>query len=247
MPDRRTQRGPHPKDTGCFAADQLEWLRTAVADLAWLRSRSYSAKASLKLVGDRYALLDRQRKAIQRCAATDADRIARAKRRVELDELAGQTLVVDGFNVLLSMEAALSRGALLLGRDGVLRDLAAMSSHFRRVRTTRPAIELLTEHFRRAGLARIDWLMDRPVSNSGRLRRLILDTVDGREPAWTVTLADGVDGLVAASPHVVATADSAILDRCGRWFNLVRHVVEASIPEAWVVDMASGPDDARTE
>lgn len=247
MPDTRTQRGPHPKDSDCFAPDQVETLRLAVADLSWLRSRAYSPKASLKIVGDRYGLRDRQRKAVQRCAAGDADCAARERTRMEVTELHGQTLAVDGFNVLLSIEAALSGGVLLLGRDGTLRDLAAMSSHFRRVHTTRPAVALLAEHFRSAGVAEIDWYLDRPVSNSGRLRRLILETLGDRRPVWNVELGDGVDGLLAASPHVVATADSAILDRCERWFNLVRHVVEASIPEAWVLNLGTAPRGRQGE
>lgn len=245
MPDTRTQRGPHPKDLACFAPDQMDRLRHAAEDLSWLRTRGYSPKASLKLVGDRYGLRDRQRKAVQRCAAGDRELGARERRRLDLAQLEGRTLEVDGFNVLLTIEAALSGGVLLLGRDGVLRDLAAMSSHFRRVDTTRPAVELLARQFARAKLGRVHWYMDRPVSNSGRLRRLILETVESCEPAWEVTLADGLDGLLAASTDVVATADSGILDRCGHWFNLARCVVEASVPDAWTVDLGGRPEPAR--
>ena len=56
MPDRRSARGPHPKDVACFCEEQVPALQRAVADLSWLQSRGYSPKASLKLVGDRYRL-----------------------------------------------------------------------------------------------------------------------------------------------------------------------------------------------
>ena len=109
MPDTRTRRGPHPKDLASFALETLPGLRRAVADLSWLKGRGYSPKASLKLVGDRHSLRDRQRKALQRCAASDEDCAGRAERCVELDFLAGEIVIIDGYNVILTIEAALIR------------------------------------------------------------------------------------------------------------------------------------------
>ena len=237
MPDRRSLRGPHPKDLECFSADQVPVLRRAVADLSWLQSRGYSPKASLKLVGDRHALRDRQRRALQRCAAGDEECARRNRGRIEPEDLTGREIVVDGYNVLLTLEAALSGGVLLLARDGAMRDLAAMSAHYRRVHTTRPAIDLLADFFGQHRPAAVRWLLDRPVSNSGRLRRLIEDQVEDRSPSWTVELTDRTDRCLSESGSVVATADSAILDRCQAWVNLARHVVEERIPEAWIVDL----------
>lgn len=238
MPDRRTSRGPHPKDLACFAPAELPTLRRAVAELSWLLGRGYPPKAALKLVGDRHALRDRQRKALARCAAGDEDCARRARTRIEPGELAGKPLAVDGYNVLLTCEAALSGAVLLLGRDGALRDLAAMSAHYRRVDSTVSAIGLLADFFAACGCDRVVWCLDRPVSNSGRLKRLIEEAVDGRQPPWEVRLLTQTDRTLATSAHVVATADSAILDRCRRWVNLARHVVEASVADAWILDLS---------
>lgn len=237
MPDRRSARGPHPKDLACFADECLPALRRAVTDLSWLQSRGYSAKASLKLVGDRYALRDRQRRALQRCAAGTEECERRRRHLLAPQEIGGRDVVVDGYNVLLTLEAALSGGVLLLGRDGALRDLAAMSAHYRRVHTTRPAIDLLADFFERHRPASVRWLLDRPVSNSGRLRRLIEERVEGRRPPWKVELADQTDRRLSEAAAVVATADSAVIDRCDAWINLARHVVETRIPAAWIVDL----------
>ena len=237
VPDRRSQRGPHPKDLDCFAADNIPALRCGVSDLSWLLTRGYTQKAALKLVGDRYALRDRQRRALQRCAASDGECEGRRRKRLAPRALAGRQLAVDGYNVLLTLEAALSNGVLLLARDGVLRDLAAMSAHYRRVQTTRPAIGLLADFFAAHRVRSVRWLLDRPVSNSGRLKRLIEEAVADRHPVWTVELTHHTDRVLSEYPEVVATADSAILDRCREWVNLARHVVEASIPNAWIVDL----------
>lgn len=237
MPDTRTQRGPHPKDLACFAPEAVAALRVAVGELSWLLERGYPARAALKLVGDRHALKDRQRKALQRSAAAPRACRQRRRKRVRPGTLAARRIAVDGYNVLLTVEAALSGGVLLIGRDGAMRDLAAMSGHYRRVAVTRRAIDLLADALAELGSGPVHWYLDRPVSNSGRLRRLIEERVDGREPRWTVELADGIDRLLGVSRSVVATADSAILDRCESWFNLARHVVESAVPQAWIVDL----------
>ena len=238
MPDTRTSRGPHPKDRDCFTDETLPVLRAAVADLSWLLTRGYSGKTSLKIVGDRHSLRDRQRKALQRCAAADQNCARRREHEVTADQLHGQTVAVDGYNVLLSIEAALCDGVLLLARDGTFRDLAAMSGHYRRVHATRPAVGLLADFFAETGTDHVAWYLDRPVSNSGRLKKLIGETVAGRKPPWQVELITQADKTLAESPHVVATADSAILDRCDRWINLARLVIERSVPEAWIIDLS---------
>jgi hypothetical protein len=238
-PDRRTSRGPNPKDEACFSGKALPVLRRAVDDLSWLLSRGYSMKAALKLVGDRHLLRDRQRKALQRCAASDSDCASRTRRLMAPNAIEGETLLVDGYNVLLTVEAALSGGLLLLGRDGALRDLAAMSKHYRRVDVTRKAVELIYRYIDTTGCARVLWCLDRPVSNSGRLKNLIEQVVVAADASWLIELTSQTDKLLRQSPNIVATADSAILDTCGTWFNLAREVVSSSVRDAWILDLST--------
>ena len=44
------------------------------------------------------------------------------------------------------------------------------------------------------------------------------------------------DHVLGEVEQIVATADSVILDRCQRWLNLARAVVERHVPDAWIVD-----------
>jgi hypothetical protein len=238
MPDSRRRRGPHPKDLASFSEEALEPLRQAVADLCWLKGRGYPPKAALKLVGDRHALRDRQRKALQRCAASDEDCRLRVERAVSPFELQGEAVAIDGYNVILTLEAALSGGLLLLARDGVLRDLASLSSHYRKLEVTRPAVELLVEALDAAGVAEVECLLDRPISNSARLMKLIEAIAGPARAAWRVRLTARTDSELKSSLQIVASADSAILDACGRWVNLARHLVETRIPDAKVVDLS---------
>lgn len=238
MPDTRTNRGAHPKDAADFSPRALPRLAAAASDLCWLLSRGYPKKASLKLVGDRWSLRQRQRMALQRCAAGDEERRRRAASRMSPPAVAGEPLLIDGYNVLLTVEVALGGGVVLRARDGTLRDMASMSGHYRRVRQTRPALEAIGRFLGAVGVSGATWYLDRPVSNSGRLRAMMVELAAERGWPWEVDLVASPDRvLIEAREAIVATADSAVLDRCGRWLDLARHVVESSAPEAWLVDL----------
>ena len=154
MPDRRVHRGPHPQDVDLFAASALPQLQEATRDLCWLLSRGYANVSAGKLVGDRYHLTVRQRTAVGRCACSDADLAVRGARQVGRASLREQSLWVDGYNVLTTVEAALSGGVLLAARDGALRDMASMHGSYRKVSETRTALELIARTLAQFSVAR---------------------------------------------------------------------------------------------
>lgn len=240
MPDSRTNRGAHPRDAEAFAAGCLSALRRSLADLCWLLSRGYPKKASLKLVGDRYELRQRQRTALQRAAASDEARSRRKAREVLPEAVRGRELAVDGYNVLLTLEVALGGGVVLAAVDGTFRDMASMSGHYRKVQQTRPALEILGGYLDTLGCPRVLWYLDRPISNSGRLKKAMEEVAGEHGWPWEVHLVASPDRALVAGERLAATADSAVLDRCGPWFNLARRAVESAVPGAWIVDLSEG-------
>ena len=69
MPNSQKHRGANPKDYAAFSEKNIDNLKQATSDLSWLLSNGYAQKASLKLVGDKFSLTDRQRKAINAASA----------------------------------------------------------------------------------------------------------------------------------------------------------------------------------
>ena len=220
----------------------LESLRHATHDLSWLLTHGYAVASSLKIVGDRYRLTRRQRLAVQRSACSERAREHRVGCRLDglVDGLAGghSTVWLDGFNVLTTVEAALSGGMILQGQDSCFRDLASMHGSYRRVEETQPAIELVGRHLGRLGASQCCWWLDQPVSNSGRLQALLQQTARQHGWDWQVNLVPDPDRILSRTEHVVATSDSQILDCAPRWLNLAREVITGSIPTAWIVDLS---------
>jgi hypothetical protein len=237
MPDTRRHRGQHPDDARLFNAAALGSLREAVTDLSWLEGRDYAEKSALEIVGNRYQLKDRQRQAILRCACSDAARERRRKKQISLDELNGRAILIDGYNLLITVESALSHGLVIVGRDGSYRDLASVHGTYRKVEETLPALRAIGATLAEHDIGEATWYLDTPVSNSGRLRAIIVSVAEENGWRWSAELDEDPDRVLSQSDGVVVSSDSVILDRCARWLGLAREVVERRVPDAWVVDL----------
>jgi hypothetical protein len=252
MPDKRRHRGRHPDDERLFAADRLAPLRAAVADAGWLLSRGYAEPSTIKIVGDRYGLTARQRLAVRRSTCPDAALVHRRATAASLGDVHGASLAVDGFNVLITVESALAGGVVLVGRDGCHRDLASIHGSYRKVAETVTAVRLIARQLCAAGMSRVVWYLDRPVSNSARLRTLMLELFEGMAPEgaapgrWRIELVDSPDRELMAHDGPVATSDSVILDVCRCWVNLAADVTAAHVHDAWLVDLRSPNEDASS-
>jgi hypothetical protein len=238
-PDTRHHRGAHPADPELFGPDQLLKLRRAVTELSWLLSRGYNMTSSLKLVGDRHGLRERQRLAVCRSSCSDQNKQRRKDHRVSVEQLRNQSVIVDGFNLMITVEAALSRGPLLIGVDECVRDLSGVHGSYRSVEETDRAISMIGEALQVLGASSVLWLLDRPVSNSCRLAAKIADLAVQREWPWQVDVVLNPDSMIISSLDVAITSDSSLLDRAERWADLKSYLLAHQIPEAWVINLAS--------
>ena len=238
----RGHRGQHPQDARLFLdARQAQALRAAAGDLAWLLERSYAMDAALKLVGDRHALRKRQRMALLRGVCAPGRAEARRARRVTPEALRGEPLLVDGLNQLITLEVACSGGILLRGNDGALRDLASVHGTYRLVRETPRAAEAIGAWLSEAGAGPVHWLLDAPVSNTGRMATLLRELAERHGWPWCVELVPSADPLLRRAPGIVATSDSAVLDVGVAWLDLAGAVAAVIAPEAPVLALLSVP------
>lgn len=234
----QTHRGPASQDDRLFAAARLPLLRTAAADFCWLLDRDYAPRSALDLVGNRYSLTTRQRMVISRYACSGPDAIHRGKNRIEPPTARARELWIDGYNVLTLIESALSGGIVIACRDGCFRDIAGVHRRYRKVNETIPALEFIGEAVANLQVSMCRWWLDRPVSNSGRLKTLILDMAKTKGWNMEVELVFSPDHVLSRTEHVVASSDGIILNRCTAWLNLAREIIIHRIPTAYIVDLA---------
>lgn len=212
-------------------------LHAALADFSLLLTKGYADNSALKLVGDHFALAQRQRLAIMRAACSDRQRQLRLAKRVETVDLAGQPLAIDGYNLLITIEAAMSGAFIFQGRDGCLRDLAGIHGTYRKVEETLPAILCIGAFLETIGVPRALWLLDSPVSNSGRLKMLIGELAREHHWDWDIRLSTNPDAELKQTDLIVVSTDSVILDTCPRWTNLTAEIITEKLPQAVVIDL----------
>jgi hypothetical protein len=238
MPDKRTHRGPHPADIKLFAPAAIGNIAAALADFSLLLTKGYAEKSALKLVGDKFSLIERQRLAVMRSACSDQQLASRRQRCVPIKNLTGQPVTIDGYNVLITIEAAMSGAVVFKGRDGCFRDLASIHGTYRKVTETIPAVKLIGDFLKEIGVTRALWLLDSPVSNSGRLKTLIGELARKSDWSWEIQLLLSPDAELMKTTAVVASSDSVVLDACRSWFNLARAIIEDKLPKVRLVDLS---------
>ena len=162
MPDRRKHRGPGPGDLKWFSGAVRPALGSAASDLAWLLSRGYAEASSVKLVGDRHRLVERQRVAVLRSSCSDQDLASRRARHLDVGQLRGRPIRIDGFNLILTLESALGGGVVLGGRDGCYRDLASVHGTYRRVDPAGPGEPVIRSQVEFQNMAR-ELAVDDPI------------------------------------------------------------------------------------
>jgi hypothetical protein len=221
-----------------FAPGQLDRLRAAVADFSMLLTKGYADKSSLTLVGDRFSLTQRQRLAVMRNACSDQQLRSRLERRVPVEDLAGQPIAIDGYNLLITIEAAMSGGLIFKGRDGCFRDLASIHGTYRKVEETIPAVKLIGEFLMEIRTAQALWLLDSPVSNSDRLKTLIAHLARESNWPWEIRLTISPDAELSKTDTIVVSTDSIILDACPRWTNLAAEIITRKLRSATIIDLA---------
>ncbi|WP_010632033.1 DUF434 domain-containing protein [Sporolactobacillus vineae] len=229
------RRGYAPEDEHQFNEKQVQKLRTAQHDLIYLLNHNYPMKTATTFVGNHFQLSGRQRTALMRSSCSTADLRNRKVRQIT-GTLAGRTLFIDGFNLVITLETALSGSTLLSCMDGTIRDLCGLHGTYRLIDRTTEALNLIGNELKKLSAVAAVFILDRQISNSGRLKSRIMDQLQTFSPV-AVQLSNHADTLLMQQ-NCVATSDSGILDQCRDWVNLARSIIENSLPEIRPVDLS---------
>ena len=151
--------------------------------------------------------------------------------------MAGKKVEIDGFNLLILLESALSGAYIFRGRDGTMRDVSSVHGSYKRVQKTEPAIHLIGEVLQGLQVAKAHWYFDQPVSNSGRLKTMLYQISTANNFNWDIDLVYEPDKVLAQSEAVVITADGWILNECKQWYNLGADLVDHHLKDYNLIEV----------
>jgi len=229
-----TKRGYVPKDKEEFSSIWLEKLHRAAEELKYLLERGYAIKGATTFIGNHYMLSERQRLALMRAVSSNEDIGLRASKRLIWKDLNESTVHIDAFNTIITLEVALSESLLVHSMDSAIRDLAGLRGTYRIIENTYLAAQLIFQQLDKFGVKKVVFYLDAPVSNSGRLKILLLEEARTHKVEAEAIVINDVDKTLEKLSHVI-TSDAIILNKCISWFNLNAEILKESIPSAWYV------------
>ena len=235
VPPETRKRGFDTGDQNWFSADAVCLLGTAQEEVQWLLDRGYRIGPVTDFVGSHYQLSSRQRSALQRASSAAAQYDKRKASQLPFEAAKDGCLFIDGFNLIILLETALSGSLVILGKDGVYRDLAGVRGSYRLIGETDTALEIIGQCFAELMVPEAVFYLDKPVSNSGRLRNRILEYAGKWNIPVRVELVPNADVILTTMERIV-TGDSIILDQCSGWFNLSKKIIDDYVKDAWIID-----------
>jgi hypothetical protein len=204
-------------------------LPKAARDFRFLLNRGYPRKASLELVGNRYGLTSDERHLLHRGVFSNSDSGSRRKKKVFIGEVRNRDLVIDGHNVLITVEAGISGQPLVVGDDGFIRDISGLSGSFRKTAATEKAIRFIIRAIKKIKPSQTLFLLDAPISKSGELAEAVRNYLTKQDIPGEAMAVKVPERVLIGFPGVVATSDTAIIDQSKKVLDLAGHVLRENI------------------
>lgn len=228
--DKNARRGYVPEDRFQFMGVELQKLKEAAKDTLYLLNRGYSVKNATTFVGNHYMLSERQRLALARSISPNIDVENRKKKETLCKEVH-----IDGFNTIITLEVALSHSLLMRCMDGTIRDLAGLRGTYRIIEQTPSAIHFLFKELENKDVEKAVFYLDAPVSNSGRLKLLILEAAKEYSIMVEVIVIHDVDRTLQKLSGVISS-DAIILNHCESYMNILPDIVN-KLEDTWIVEL----------
>jgi hypothetical protein len=166
------------------------------------------------MVGNRFGLSADQRNILYRGIQPEGVAAHRRGLFLPVPEIQGTAVAVDGYNVLLTVTAALYGRPVFLSLDGWVRDAGGHpgDSRARKDNIHQRARQMITDVLAHSGAAKVLFFLDGPVAGSrdeaSRWKELFARFgVPGE-----IRVVRRPDEVLVSQPSVVATADGEIID-----------------------------------
>ncbi len=208
---------------------RLRDLYEAGKDFLLLLDRGYPRKGSLDLVGSRHQLDTIHRNLLHRGIFSKRESNLRKERLVSIERIRGANVALDGYNVIITLESALKDLPLIYANDGVIRDVAGVSSGYKTSEATERALDLIFNLLYNLEPIYTLILLDSPISLSGvfalnlreimKERRLNGDALAVKVPERHLKDFDGI----------VATSDSALINQSRQVVDIAGHIIRKVI------------------
>ena len=195
----------------------------AAEDYRYLLDRGYNPSSALDLITSRYLLSREERVLLYRCVHSSEDAAEIISKIVDSSEIKGKELVVDGYNVILTVASGVEGRTLYLCDDTFVRDLRSVRVRNFTSSSLLTAIKLISEKVEELKPSRITLFLDRNVSWSARHAEAIKQEI--RENVHVI-LASKADTSVIKEGGIASSSDYLILEKSSHVYDLAGEIIK---------------------
>lgn len=202
--------------------EMFDTLKDPVHDLRFLLDRGYNRGSAIKIVADKYRLAKKERNFLLRAIFSKKEAGEHKKRLTT--NVRGKDIIVDGYNVLITVESFLDGKELFISDDGLVRDVSATFGNYRISSATPRAIERVLKAIFALNVKSATFIFDSQVSFSGRLCKMIREKMEEMGIEGDALTSENADYTIIKSEKIVCTSDRAIIKKAEKVLDLAGNV-----------------------
>lgn len=209
-------------------------LVDAILDYKYFLCRKYPYKPALNLVVQRYNLTKPEKALLYRCIHDEETAKSIRKKLVDEGAIENSTLLIDGFNVLITISSAAECFQVFLCDDYMLRDVMKSFRKFKFENKHAEIVIMLISEIVKLKPSKTVFFFDKQVSFSGKVAALVSEVAKKHGlKNFETLLTDRNDRRIIeyAEKGIVSSSDIVILMRTPQIFDLAYYVVRKHFPE----------------
>lgn len=203
-------------------------FREAALDYLYLLQKGYKEKKILQLVAENYQLSANETSMLYRGLARKDDVIRRKQKMItDATDLNGNDLLIDGWNVLITVAAYLQGLPVFISMDGWVRDATYSRGKIQKIKKLPDAWDFTLRFLQTLKICKAEFILENIPGKEEFLRDIYAKL--SIYPSGNYSMLQTVKAdqeLIAAEGAVICTSDTIVIDHCkSRCFDLAGAVV----------------------
>jgi len=188
-----------------------ERIIASIVDAKILLSRGYPKETTFNFVAQKYSLTKSERNYLHRLVHTPEEIKLVKKKLKKPNYITGRHVAVDGFNILITLEAGLRGHNLYICDDGMIRDLESSYGRYKLSEYTHIALNKLTSYIASLKPSKVTFIYDAPISHSGEIASITREILNKYSLKGDATTSKRPDSELTRTGDVVLTSDIVII------------------------------------
>ncbi len=182
--------------------------------------RGYPNDSAVRYVSDHHRLPEAERSVLRRTILSADTALARMAKTLQLHDLCGRAVFVDGYNTTITTQSLLDGYPVYLCDDGFVRDTRGFFRSYKASRIFVCAFFEILDLLAAAGAARVEVLLDQQISQSGELAKEVRGLMAERDLPGVARCARDVDHQLKVCGSIVASSDGNVIDAASNVIDL---------------------------